>query len=87
MLFDEFGGEAGFKRNLFYKFFVIKWDPELFRDKMTDGTTAAAKLTADCNDVLLHETPSFIDSKDIIAFIMKIVKGFVAKPHKRSRCF
>ena len=53
------GSKAGFQCNMFHKLLVVEGNTELLSYQMTDRAATAAKFTADCDDLLSHNNPSF----------------------------
>ena len=55
-----FGSKTGFQRNLVYQLLIVEGDTQLFSNLTANAAAAAAKLTADGNDLLFHSITSLM---------------------------
>ena len=61
VLFHDLFGQAAFLGHFEDQFLIVVGIAEPFRHAMGDGSTAAAKFAAECDDALLHTDTSFFD--------------------------
>jgi len=73
MLLNKLRGKTGFNSNLIHELLVVEGDSQFLCDHFTDGTAAAAKFTADRDNLLFHNNAS-LSSVVVTGFCIIIVK-------------